>query len=100
MSDLLQTIQDTVANESTPSFADFKWSDLTTKGKDLLWPEVCKRYAFEVAKDALKNASENGKVYGKHPTNEASQKVIYANPSEWVVSIDKSTILDESNIKL
>jgi hypothetical protein len=54
MSDLLQTIKDQVSNEKWPANFD----DLHIKYREELWPEVCKRYAFEVAKASLKEAKK------------------------------------------
>lgn len=52
--DLLQTIKDQVSNEKWPANFD----DLHIKYREELWPEVCKRYAFEVAKASLNTAGE------------------------------------------
>ncbi len=60
MSDLLQTIQNTVAKE----FGFIDWDYAYSTDQDWkLWPEVCKRYAFEVAKASLKQAKENIRLY-------------------------------------
>lgn len=86
MSDLLQTIKDQVSNEKWPANFD----DLHVKYREELWPEVCKRYAFEVAKDALKNASENVVLDSDYlPSKDYVQYYVNMN-----------SITDESNIKL
>ena len=89
MSDLLQTIKDKIAKEWFVKHKPFvneqryQFDYLAAHVCLDLWPEVCKRYAFEVAKDALNNASakaREGKYYG--------------------ANIDLANITSESNIKL
>ena len=61
MSDLLQTIQNQVAQE----YNGMLWEQLHIyETKNRLWPEVCKRYAFEVAtKFAYWAANNRYKLY-------------------------------------
>lgn len=91
MSDLLQTIQDQIAKEwflKHKPFVNEQRHQFDYLGAHVcldLWPEVCKRYAFEVAKASLKEASENVKIkYLEHG----------------VITTDKESITSESNIKL
>ena len=99
MTDLLQTIQNEVAKENGLVW-DHNNTPETRIDRLSLWPEVCKRYAFEVAKAALKNASENAKFNLVNDQNPNGLKVkSYAN-HQVAASIDKESITDESNIVL
>ena len=92
MSDLLQTIKDQIAKEwfkeNRPHVHArnqvFNFIAIHIQLNEL-WPEVCKRYAFEVAKASLKNASENVKRYRNISME---------------YEVCKESITDESNIKL
>ena len=94
MSDLLQTIKDQIAVEHEYSdWHQIECLDIDNCEKaeirDNIWPEVCKRYAFEVAKNALKNASENAKM-----------EVIEVPGGKFMHRIVRSRITSESNIKI
>lgn len=85
MSDLLQTIKNEVAKEyGFETWQVFQGPNFRLV-LDFAWPEVCKRYAKEVAKASLKKASE-----------EIFIKLVLPIP---MVPI-KSVITDESNIVL
>lgn len=86
MSDLLQTIQEQIAKEwfekKMPHVPrENQKFDLLIPYTQLdLWPEVCKRYAFEVAKASLSEAAINTRHH--HP------------------GVDTDSITDPCNIKL
>lgn len=70
---------------------------------DNIWPEVCKRYAIEVAKATLESASVNALM-----RNEGHGKRYYTTGDSidiesiecGIISIEKSSITDEQNIVL
>lgn len=85
--DLLQTIKDQTVKENFDSWELFM-RYASDSAVEEMWIEVCKRYAFEVAKASLKEASEK-----------ALRDFIAYIPGHFPTEF-KASITDESNIKL
>lgn len=60
--------------------------------------EAMKEYAIEVAKEALKNASDNAEFIAEHQFYEETIKDRVDNVGSHLVFIDKQSILSETNI--
>ncbi len=88
MSDLLQTIKDQVCIDFGYKSFDQMYGYNNVFFVKQFYEEVCKRYAFEVAKASLKEAS-----------NKATKKTIFDPDGPYTI-VDKESITDESNIKL
>lgn len=92
--DLLQEIKYEIAHkwfkEHRPIVSEWNFDQIPYESQIGLWPEVCKRYAFEVAKASLKEAKNN-------ITFTIQKHQIEANKQYY---LDLSAIIDESNIKL
>lgn len=89
----LEDIKDEYANEcGRDSWEDyFKWNELChmpLSHMQVAHDEIAKRFALEVAKEALKNAADNAKLDA-----EWSYSV-----NDVVHSVDKQSIIDENNI--
>lgn len=73
------------------------WGLLFQTNQAVLWPEVCKRYAFEVAAASLEKASENAKADYRHYEY---QNIDGETATGINVVVFKSSITDPQNIVL
>lgn len=99
--DLLQTIQNTVAKEfNYKDYDNFLLMDDKPKTSvHFFIGEVCKRYAFEVAKASLKKASEKARLKTTFK-DQVIQSDFARLQSGAQVSVDKESINSVINISL
>ena len=62
------------------------------------YKEIAKRYADECAKEALRLASENAEFIAEHQFYEETIKDSVDNVGNYLVFVDKDSILSENNL--